>query len=344
MKLVSTTLTNERPHVIADALRAARRYVDASVLIWTGPGDAGASPTVAAARAAVPDLLVESWPWQDDFAAARNASLEFARAHGADWALTADSDETLEMGAPEQCRVLVASCPADAVIVPIEGGGFGHARWIRLAPRANGTLPRPQWDGMVHEMLLGPESYARAPATAGGTPWCFRPLPRPEEDLTAKFSYYRDLCERETRRRPKSPRHWYYLGDSHHALGAYRSALGAWGRRLRFAPETGSIHEGAWAGWRGALTALEHPDLGERPEEWVIRGLRQDPEHTELWWLLGHLALSRGDLEQAEKFAQRAVDLGPRERGGGFAAPTCQTEMPRNLLAHVQHQRAAVQE
>lgn len=313
MKLVSTTLTNARADVIGAALAAIPSDVEECHIIDTGADDA----TLDAALAVLGDRLhLHSFPWVQDFSAARNFALKVAHDAGADWVLTADTDETLHLGAPGELRAFLASVPADvqAIMVPHASRTFAHPRLIRL-PTAL------RWQEPVHEYL--PINVA-AKAPVG---WEFRCQARPSEDIRKKYEGYARILEARARAAPKVARTWYYLGDTYAILGLNQNALSAWSRRLRMT--SGNPFEAAWAGWRAALLARK---LGEQPDEWLLRGLRHDPNHSESMWLLGHLALEQKDFAAARDWAERAVSSGERERGGSFCFRRGQLELPRALL------------
>src|SRR6187401_2694488 len=88
MKIASTTLTGNSSGVIADALRSVVDWVDYCLVVDTGITD----DTLDVARqVAGSKLVVRSFPWQDDFAAARNFALQAAAELGAAWAVTLDT-------------------------------------------------------------------------------------------------------------------------------------------------------------------------------------------------------------------------------------------------------------
>lgn len=319
MKLISTTITNARADVIGPALAAVAPHVAEVHLIDTGAD----IETLRIARAVVPEekFRLHQWKWRDSFAAARNAALDVARTAGADWALSADTDETLRLGAdPAETRAAVAAANAAGACViqiPHSSGMFGHDRLVRLA-----GLPRPEWREPVHEYLVaGP----RVAAPAG---WCFRTVDRPDEDLVAKYQYYARILEARTRAAPRVPRPWYYLGDTYSILELYESALRAWGRRLRLG---GSVYEAAWAGYRAALLCRQ---LGRDPEPWIARGLAHVPDghYAELHWLRAQCALEQGRNPRAA--AERALACPrPPARHGCFAYPPAWEQLPKQILS-----------
>ncbi|MFM9108007.1 MAG: hypothetical protein ACKOWF_15065, partial [Chloroflexota bacterium] len=86
--LVSVTMTGSSEDRIGDALRSAVPFVDRCVVVDTGVKDR----TIEIAREICGDrLVVESFPWINDFAAARNFSLGAAARTGAEWAMNLDT-------------------------------------------------------------------------------------------------------------------------------------------------------------------------------------------------------------------------------------------------------------
>jgi glycosyltransferase involved in cell wall biosynthesis len=85
-------------------LASARSVVDELVVVDTGSRD----HTAEVARAA--GARLESLPWSNDFAAARNFSLSLA---ASEWILVLDADEELEVADPAGFRSFLASATAD---------------------------------------------------------------------------------------------------------------------------------------------------------------------------------------------------------------------------------------
>ncbi len=93
---------------LARCLESARGVVDEIVIADTGSTDR--TREIAAGYAAV---IVEH-PWKEDFAAARNSSME--RATG-DWILVLDADEELETGSRQRIREVISTTTADGLLL-----------------------------------------------------------------------------------------------------------------------------------------------------------------------------------------------------------------------------------
>lgn len=325
--LISTTITNSRADVIGAALTTIAPEVDVALVIDTGATD---DTMRIAADVLGRKLVALKWPWQNDFAAARNFALDQAkewlkarreqlrqapepRAHDPqDWILTADTDEWLRVPG---ARSVLAALPneVDVVMVPHVSGTYRQCRAIRA------TCPG-RWHMPVHEYFT---PYTPALAPPG---WSFECQPRPDEDRTAKYTRYRTTLEALTRREPDNARAWYYLGDTLAILGYKGSAIRAFDRCSRLA---GWDEQAAWATYREALLHLDLqlPDFALAA---LSRG-RGRAALPELFWLAGHVHYQAGRWAAAAEYAQAALDCPVKPRAG-FCFPAGQREYPAQLL------------
>jgi tetratricopeptide (TPR) repeat protein len=325
--IISTTIPNSRADVIGAALATIEPEVDVCMVIDTGATD---DTMKIAADVLGPKLVVRRWPWQNDFAAARNYALDEARqvimgAYRDDWAptdwiITADTDEWLRIPG---ARSFLASVPADrdVVVVPHSTGTYRQARCLRATTQA-------RWHAPVHEYLT---PYRSVEAPAG---WSFQCQPRPQEDRTEKYTRYAAILESEIQRRPDDARSWYYLGDCYAILGYKGKAIQAF-RTCGELP--GWAEQAAWGYWRAALLQLEL-GLPELALESAKAGAARAPQCGELFYLTGWIYGERlGDWGGAATYASLALSCrtGPRP---GFCFPPAQRELPRQLLEQAERQ------
>lgn len=312
MKIVSTTITNNRPDVIGAALETIAPEVDTCVVIDTGVTD---NTMELARQACGSKFSPRKFKWVDDFAAARNYSLALGKLEDADWIIQADTDERLKL--PGLRDVLARVPPrVDVVMVPHGSGTYRQSRIVRATSKARWHMP-------VHEYL--------APTTPTIAPegWVFECQPRPTEDLTAKYEYYCRLLEKWTAQQPKDPRGWYYLGDTLSILKRTQEAIDAF---LHCGKLPGWSEQAAWAHFRAAL--LQNNEL-EKPElalETCIKGICRDASIGELFWLAGFLCYHQDNHQAAKSFAEAALKVADKPRTG-FQWPAARKALPEELLA-----------
>lgn len=234
-------------------LAEAARHCDQIVVIDTGSRDDSAR--VAAARGA----LVEHLDWDDDFAAARNASLAACACR---WVLCLDADEQLspadwaavreiagrwEASGAAAARLVTRNYirkpwsrrgwtpvpAADAHALPGREGpvapGYVPTAKVRLFPRVPGVCFR----GRLHETVEA--SLAAAGVPVHEIPVVVHHFGTLVED-PAKARRYLELARRKADETPDDPVAWKELSDAALAAGERATALQAAERTLVLAP------------------------------------------------------------------------------------------------------------
>ncbi|HEX4609186.1 MAG TPA: glycosyltransferase family 2 protein, partial [Urbifossiella sp.] len=144
-----TMIVRDEEANLGPCLDSVRDLVDEIVVVDTGSTDR--TPEVAAARGA----RVVTFPWRDDFAAARNAGLDAARG---DWVFWLDADERLGPADRARARALFAGLRAENAaymmrqLSPAEGaaGATTAVDQVRLFRRR----PDVRWEYRIHEQIL----------------------------------------------------------------------------------------------------------------------------------------------------------------------------------------------
>lgn len=201
-------------------LENAAAYADECIVIDTGSTD-GMRALAERAGARVFDFT-----WQDDFAAARNASLAHV---DADWAAVLDADESFFD--PSELRSYLAMMDVvmphkDAVLLPIvhvdeddDDHEIGRAPHIRLLRMGRGLF----YEGRVHEALQkkdgAPQLYHEPVALA------IRHVGYAAGRIRAKHARNLALMERRIHEEGLRPGDYRYLADIYYGLGQYASAL-----------------------------------------------------------------------------------------------------------------------
>ncbi len=168
---------------------------------------------------------VDHFPWVDDFAAARNRSLDLVTG---EWVLYVDADEWLEPLTKERAAAEFARHP-DAVAIQF---------WRRDRPiftpyreyRLWRNRPDIRFVGRIHETMV--PDILRVVRTEGlpiGTSDVFRLLHDGYEgDQTAKHQRNLPLLERRVTELPYRVYLWNHIGNIRQALGDDDGAVAAW--------------------------------------------------------------------------------------------------------------------
>jgi hypothetical protein len=327
MRVVCTTLVGlGTEHLVDDALSSAKGLYDLAVVIDTRPVDS--KPLVFRHT-----VQLERWEWTGSFADARNASLQFAAKYCADFALTLDTDERLNLGPRSEVERFITQHPdSDMFLVSSADGQYCKERFLRLA---NG----PQWVGPAHEAVVYGKDPPGLPFSVYGgggvrtvMPGTFDELPKSSETLEAKYRRDIDLLtawlaadknRAECRWHRYIGETWFALGDwvkaheafllAMHDLKAWReerawscfmsacclSNLGCHEQALEAAGFTLVLHSGFGreTGWIAGYCA-ENLGWHELALEWALLSIHCPPASNRE---LKHLGALRGAWEGAHR-------------------------------------------
>ncbi len=207
-------IVRDEAALVADLLRHHRPLYDEAVVADTGSRD-GTAAAAAAAGARVVDF-----PWQDDFAAARNAALAAASGR---WILSLDADERIAARDLTRVRALASRGGDCCWLFPFRtytphrhhpewqpvGGEYpgeerGHAGYIvavnvRLYP----NRPELRYRGRVHESVE-PDARRLGLALRGAdVPIHHYGLVRPESVMAGKYELYGRLVRAKWEEAPQ---------------------------------------------------------------------------------------------------------------------------------------------
>ena len=320
MKLASTTLSANSANIIEEALRSVVSWVDWCLVIDTGVTD----DTLTRARAVAGEkLVVRSFPWQNDFSAARNFALDAAHELGASWAVTVDTDERIELRG-DDLRATLAGMSEGVLLVFDEQRTYKKERCFRL--------PMPErYAGPTHESFASYKVGTRSAEKA-----VFRELPKSADEAKKKFERDVAILEPYVRKHPKDPRWHYYLGESLKNLDRHAEAVRAYDvcQALK-----GWNEESAWACYRAAECLCRLNRFAEAVERCAL-GLARHAGVAELAWLAAFAAYQAGDAAQAVYWARLSVTHGLFRGDGasvpriGFRHPPALWEGPYDVLRY----------
>ena len=212
-RLALVMIARDEAHQIARALDSARPYVDIMIVLDTGSVDG----TREIARAC--GAQVHEFVWRDDFAAARNASLDLSPAT---WNLVLDADEWIESGGE-----------ALAVLEPDSMGWVRRDNQLADEAVAQTWIPRVlprgvRYEGRIHEQPVGPERGVRLPLLLGHDGFT-------ADSLARKGDRNEVLLMRDLQDHPEDPYLWFQLAKEHQTRGHPPQAALCFTEALRLA-------------------------------------------------------------------------------------------------------------
>jgi glycosyltransferase involved in cell wall biosynthesis len=314
---------NEAARIVA-ALASARNHVDELVVMDTGSTDA----TVTLARAA--GARVGRFTWCDDFAAARNAALEFA---DADWNVVVDADEIVGEGGAE--LVALRHVPPTFVGLVRVDSAFDTPTGVAVAPSwLPRLLPRGvRYEGRIHEQPAHALPTQRLPVILAHEGYR-------DAALRAKAGRNRALLAQALTQSPQDAYLHYQDGKDHDVYERYAEAAAAFERShacdLPGTPRPGWHHDRVVRELhalkkcrrhaQGVLLAdLEMPNWTESPDFFFALG------DLLLDWAADEPARARELIPMIESAWRRCLEIGERPDLEGAVAGRGTTLAAHNL-------------
>ncbi|TYP76342.1 tetratricopeptide repeat-containing glycosyltransferase family 2 protein [Paenibacillus methanolicus] len=301
-------IAKDEADVIARCLRSAASAVDEIIVVDTGSTDG--TPDIARGLGA----NVFAFPWQDDFALARNAALEHARGQ---WILILDADEELDPASAPKLRQLAASGGVEGFFVHVynfAGDREDSPAVINPTIRLFRNHPQHRFAGRIHEQIT-PSIQARNPAAAfmlsdvRVNHYGYR-----EEVIQRKNKTERNLLllQETLKEKPNDPFHLYNIAVEWMRLGRVQEALEAFRTsRMTTDPKTSYAHL-LYKCEAKCHLALRQFEQGAAICE---QGAAVYPAYSDLYHYAGIFHLNRGDLAAAKDAFARAVKAGPPPSG-----------------------------
>ena len=282
----------------------AAAYADEIIVTDTGSVD-GTREYALEAGAAVYDF-----PWQNDFAKARNYTIEQARQ---DWIVFLDADETFYH--PEGVRGLMAvtlerepsalafaftqqNVDTDAGGMPMDSAAVVRAFRRRPDLRYGGRVHEQLLQGTMHVAVITvPEALIRHTGYSAG-----KLKRKAERDLRILYEEIKAVGQRQE--------HWRFLAGCYYVLEDYDMALGCARQALREAKAW--LDDGKELYWL-VLRCLERLQRPLAEQLLAVQDLQsQFPGETDVQIAAGILQWRAGHMEQAENLLRSAL-----QRGGG---------------------------
>lgn len=280
-------------------LASVRNLVDAMIVVDTGSTD----DTVARAEAA--GAIVLHVPWQNDFAAARNAGLAGVRTP---WVLVLDADEELLADDRPALLDAVRRPTADAYNLRIVSladrpEDLSEARVTRLF-RAH---PAVRWTGAVHEQII--PSVMAAGMRLGQVNVRLLHYGYLGAVAAARQKAERNLAllEAQVRAEPHNPYALWQRAQTYLQVGRADAAIADARRASALLPTRADLQPLIWITWARAQWMAGHADEANRT---VNRALERWRDSPDFWYLRGQLAMARQEWAAAQGAFEHALALG----------------------------------
>lgn len=346
-KISLCVIVKDEQDVLPRMLASVRGLVDEIIVVDTGSTDR--TPKIALSAGA----KVISEPFQDDFSAVRNRSIQEA---SGDWILVLDADEFLGTGAREAIRAAVEDETRCGYYLQFDnqlGGGRSHRCGIlRLFRRVEGV----GFDYLIHEQVV--PSLARYSARSGQG---VAPLPaaivhhdgymEARYEAKGKAERNRRLFRRQIERYPDHIYSWYKYGDFLRRFDAESDrkeadvALQKAAQLLRAADPT-EARRLSFSNEVFALLAVDADKRGDSADALKLakEGLERFGASPNLLFVLGHLLAKfghhRDSLRVHARLRQFDGKMVPIPAEPGVTGTTAFLGMGRALL-NLQHAGAA---
>ena len=287
-------IVRDNARTIEPCLAGIRAWVDEMIVIDTGSVDH--TPRIAKELGA----MVSTFPWCDDFSAARNVSLE--RATG-EWIFWMDSDDTIPPACGARLKALASSPHPESILGyvmqvhcpgPAEDGSqevtvVDHVKLFR-------NLPQLRFEGRIHEQII--PSIRRLGGEIGWTDIHVVHSGSDPSPAARQAKHQRDLriLNLDLADRPDHPFVLFNLGMTYSDMEQHEEAV-MWLRRSLAVSCEGESHvRKVYALLIGSLTQLKRFDEAQQVSQEARHKFPKDPE---LHFREGNLAHAQGRLLDA---------------------------------------------
>ncbi|MGB0113827.1 MAG: glycosyltransferase family 2 protein [Ilumatobacteraceae bacterium] len=324
--LSAAIIVKDEAEFLATCLASIADVCDELVVVDTGSTDD--SVEVARSFGAVQAVR----PWDDDFAAARNAALDLATGQ---WILYIDADEQLDRCDPAALRAEL-SAATDAVALRV---------WFRTRPiwspyrefRLWRHRPDIRFVGRIHETMV---ADIRRVAEEDGMAIADTDLFRLthygyEGDQTAKHRRNLPLLEQRVVELPGRCYLWNHLGNVREQLGDIRGAREAWTTGIELIHANGIVDRTDVLCYSGL--SLNLISDGVDVQSLVSEMQRICPWYRTLDWIAARNHVVQGRPRQAVPHLVRLVETGPDPLDASLAYNNAMfTDWAWDLLAECQ--------
>ncbi|WP_162551113.1 glycosyltransferase family 2 protein [Paenibacillus tepidiphilus] len=289
---------------LAGCLNSVRGVADEIIVVDTGSTDA--TPQIARDYGA----RVIHFPWNGDFAAARNKGLQRARGT---WILVLDADEELEPDSREEVLVCAQHREYEAFFLRVHN----HRGLARTSPaitvnpilRMFRNRPEYRFTGIIHEQIASVIVEARPEAAMHLTSAVIHHYGYADGVVARKDKINRNLrlLQEQLAQEPDDAFHHYNIAVEYMRLGEHVSALQHIAESMKRTDTDTS-----YAHLLYKYKVRCHLALGDSPSALSAcsEGIALFPDYSDLHHLRGVLLLQGGALAAANRALREALRIG----------------------------------
>lgn len=277
-------IVRNEAHCLGKCLASIAQLVDEIIIVDTGSQDKTKEIACQFTQ------RIYDYSWQDDFAAARNYSLEKAKGN---WILVLDADESLELSKSTQLAELTSKAnQVDGYLLPIKNllHPEFHEWQTALVLRLFRNAPDLRFQGKIHEQVIIPKHKKVAIAEEG--PLIIH-LGYCTDQRRKKHARNLKMLKNSLTEDPTNPYHHFYLSTEYINSRDYPKALTHVRRALRdIPPEVLLFRSGALRNMVFCLTELSQ--LAEA-QALLEAELINFPDFADYHYLLGKVCQLQKD-------------------------------------------------
>lgn len=251
---------------------------------------------------------VVEWAWQDDFAAARNVSLDHATG---DWIIYLDADEELVAEDRAALREVLKDQAHEGFYLQelnFAGTRPSFDQLTNETCRLFRNRPSYRFTGRIHEQIL--PAILDSGGRVGRVPIHLRHYGYLDSDIGSKQKCERNLriAEAEVKQSPKNPFAWYNLGMEYLRLRDFEKALEANRRAFLNLPNLNVLYAPRLL--RNLVASLIGLKRYEEALKVLADAIEAYPDYTDLLFQKGLIELEQRDFTKASETFLRCVRQG----------------------------------
>ncbi|GAB6157192.1 hypothetical protein JCM39194_03920 [Desulfotomaculum varum] len=327
-------IVKNEEHNLARCLNSVKNCVDEIIIVDTGSTDG----TLNIARQYGAKIF--HYQWDEDFAAARNYSLEQA---GGEWILYLDADEELEPNGCERLRSLAADTQYEAYFFQIINLTDNNAPLKHINVRMFRNKPQYRFTGKLHEQIISaiPPRSDRPPVVNSGL--CIIHYGYLAREFLAKNKAVRNhrINQRLVEEEPDNPFYLYSLGgscvnlnDLTGAIAHYRKALQYVNLRAMYAPSI----------FISLISCLSKTGQLAAAADYIEQGKTNYPDYVDIHYVEGEFYHRLGHLKRAVACYEKCLQLGEQLSGKYTSRTGVGSFLPCFKLAEIYQQEGRLKE